>query len=54
MTKYSVNCLFYVAKGAPVTGYAPVDTISTTAGVLTYSISPSLPAGLVLDSATGV
>ncbi|EJH8302673.1 inverse autotransporter beta domain-containing protein, partial [Salmonella enterica] len=39
---------------APVTGYAPVDTISTTAGVLTYSISPSLPAGLVLDSATGV
>ncbi|ECC9297491.1 hypothetical protein DRF02_24900, partial [Salmonella enterica subsp. salamae] len=39
---------------ASVTGYTPVDTISTTGGVLTYSVSPSLPAGLVLDSTTGV
>ncbi|HGA8632370.1 TPA: Ig-like domain-containing protein, partial [Salmonella enterica subsp. enterica serovar Mississippi] len=39
---------------APVTGYTPVDTISTTGGVLTYSVSPSLPAGLVLNSTTGV
>ncbi|EAA3660123.1 putative Ig domain-containing protein [Salmonella enterica] len=51
---YTVVASKTLSARAPLSGYKPVDTISTTDGVLTYSVSPSLPAGLGLNATNGV
>ncbi|EAX8479930.1 hypothetical protein BTW67_24375, partial [Salmonella enterica] len=51
---YTVVASKTLSARAPLSGYKPVDTISTTDGVLTYSVSPTLPAGLGLNATNGV